>query len=241
MQTQEVISFSIAVQDYLQIIFTSIGLYCLTRMIFKNNINCGNLSILGGLFIVLGLLFNTTGKLIILLGGTFSPFLNNSLYVLLSAGYISFAWALWKSGRRNEAMTNNAIWGVAIFLTLLVWAIAGYAGIFVGKLAWYPILLQITLFAKLALLLQLIFRSLNAQLWFASLLFIVTLIITVAWHFTDQSIETQTSKITNQTFAQAFFAFASWIVATNEKHLWQKLRAVLKYYLRLLRFILIRQ
>lgn len=241
MPNQEVMTLSLALQDYVQIIFAAIGLYYLSQIIFLKNIACGNLSFLGIIFILLGLLFHASWKFLLAVNQYDSPFLNNSLYVFLSAGFICFSWALWKSNRRNEAMTNNSIWGVAIFSFLSVWAIAGYSGIYFGNKIWLTILRQATVFVQITLFLQLIYYSLDLKLWFATLLFIVSLIITISWGYTDEVIATLFSKQYNTTFAQVFFAFASWILFKKEKHLWRKLSEKIRFYLRLLRFILFRQ
>jgi hypothetical protein len=241
MPNQEVMSLSLALQDYVQIVFAAIGLYYLSRMIFLKNIACGNLSLLGIFFILLGLLSQATWKLFLAINQVDSIFLNNSLYVFLSAGFICFSWALWKSNRRNEAMTDNAVWGIPIFLFLFVWAVAGYSGIYFKNKIWFTVLQQVTVFAEITLFLQLIYYSLSSQLWFASCLFIVSLIITVSWGYTDQAFTTLFSKQYNTTFAQVFFAFASWILLKKEKHLWQRLSQNLRYYLRLFRFIFLRK
>lgn len=244
MQNQEVMTLSLAMQDFVQIVFAAIGLYYLTRMIFLKNIACGNLSFLGIFFILLGLLSQATWKFFLAVNQTDSLFLNNSLYVFLSAGFICFSWALWKSNRRNEAMTKNSIWGIPIFLFLFVWAVAGYSGLYFGNKfnkIWFTILRQVTVFAQITFFLQLIYYSLSAQLWFAACLFIVSLIITVSWSYTDQALATLFSKQYNTTFAQVFFAFAAWILLKKEKHLWRRLSENLRYYLRLFRFIFLRK
>ncbi len=242
MQTKDVIDLPLALQDYVPIVFFAIGLYFLAKMISQKSTNCGNLALVGGFLITLGGVLKATWKLIQALGGEDKPILNNSLFVLLSAGFICVAWALWKSHRRNEAMTDNLVWGVPIFLVATVWAIAGYLGIFTGNRAWFFVLLGITTFANLALLLQLIYRASKAKLWFATMLFIINLIVILSLsRSADQTVTAQWFKQINTTLAQGSFAFASWILAKNENQLWQKLKQSLRYYLRLLRFFLLRQ
>jgi hypothetical protein len=242
MQTKDVIDLPLALQDYMPIAFVAIGLYFIYKMISQKNINCGYLALVGGILITLGGTFKATWKLIQALGGKDIPFFNNSLFVLLAAGFICVAWALWKSHRRNEAMTNNSIWSVPIFLIAVAWAVAGYVGIYTASRAWFFILLGITTFANIALLLQLIYRASKAKLWFATMLFVINLIVILGLsRSADQSVTAQWFKQINTTLAQGSFAFASWILANNESQLWQRLKTILKYYFRIFRFTIIRR
>jgi hypothetical protein len=214
MQTKDIIDLPLAVQDFMPIALFATGLFFIARMISRKNKMCGILAYFGGLLITLGGSFKAVWKLIQGFGGNDIPVLSNSLFVLLSAGFICVAFALWRSQRRVEAMNLAHVWTTPVALVAVAWAVAGYVGFFTNSRAWFFILLGITTSANVALLLQLIYRALKpAPIYLAVGLFIVNLIVifTVAGN-SNQDVTFQWFKQAMITLGQASFAIGAWLL-----------------------------
>lgn len=208
-QPKDTISLPLAIEDYLPVIFFAIGLYFVAKMIFRNDESCGRLAYLGGFLITLGGFFKASWKLVQALGGSDIPFLNNSLFVLLSSGFILLAWALWKS----RMGSNRNVWIVPLILILVCLGGAGYLGIIRESRAWFFMLLGVTSLANLIFLLQLMIRSFQNKLWMAIALYLVNLIVIFALSASaDQSVTFQWAKQIVTTIAQGCFAYASYLL-----------------------------
>lgn len=212
---KDTITLPLAIEDYLPVIFFAVGLYFIAKMIYERNKVCGKLAFLGGFFITLGGFFKASWKLVQALGGADIPFLNNSLFVLLSSGFILLAWALWKSRKDS----NRNIWLVPLILIAGCLGIAGYFGFVKESRAWFFILLGVTSLANLVLLLQLIFRSFQNKLWLAIVLYLVNLIVIFALSASaDQTVTFQWIKQGITTVSQACFAYASYLLYKKTAH-----------------------
>lgn len=209
------INLLLAAEDFLPVIFFGCGLFFIAKMIVNRNPAAGNLAYLGGILITLGGLFKAAWKLIQAIGGNDIPFFNYSLFVLMSAGFICLAWALWKS--RTSRTSLPKIWTIPIILTLIIWSIAAYIGVFTESRAWFFLLLGATTLANIALLFQLIYCSVQNKLWLSVGLFLVNLIVVFALaRSSDLSVTLQWVKQIINTVAQASFAAASYFLLREE-------------------------
>ncbi len=211
MQTKDIIDLPLAVQDVMQVVLFASGLFFIALMVSRKNKMCGILAYAGGILIIVGGVFKTIWKLIQAFGGNDIPGLNNSFFVLLSAGFIFLAFALWRSRRRVEAMNLSHVWTTPLVLAATVWAVAGYVGFFTHGRAWFFILSGVTTLANVALLLQLIYRSLKpSPTYLAVGLFIVNLIVLFAVTGNPaQDVSSQWVRQIMTTFGQASFAIGS--------------------------------
>ncbi len=208
------INLSLAIEDYLPVIFFATGLFFVAKFISKRHKNAGILAFCGGLLVTLGGFFKASWKLIQALGGNDISFFNNSLFVFLSAGFICVAWAVWKSRNRN---TIN-LWSVPAFLFIILVLIAGYIGFFTESRAWFFILLGATTIANLALLFQLIIICYKNQLRLAIGLYLINLfVIFVLARSADQTVTMQWIKQIITTISQLSFAVASWMLLKNQQ------------------------
>lgn len=180
---------------------------------------CGNLAFFGGVFVAVGYTFKSVWKLLRAVGGEDKPFLNNSFYVFLSAGFICLAFALWRSQRRVEAMRLSSVWMFPIVFVAVVWAVAGYVGFFTDSYAWFYILLSAAILANIVLLLQLIYRSLKpTPFWLAASLLIFNLIVVLSVaKNTNSSLSLQGINPIIVIFGQGSFAFASLLLAKRKQ------------------------
>jgi hypothetical protein len=207
------INLPLAIQDYLPVTFFAVGLFFLAKMIAKRNAAAGNLAFAGGILITLGGLFKATWKLIQAVGGADVPFLNNSLFVLLSGGFIALAWAFWKS---RTDKTDRILFPPLIIIAF-VWTTAAYFGFMTESRAWFFILLGTATLANIALLVQLISSAVQNRFWLVAGLYLINFIGIIALaRNSDQTVTMQWLKQIVTTFAQLSFAIASWLFLKNE-------------------------
>ena len=210
------INLPLAIQDYLPVALFALGLFFVAKMIGAKNDSAGKLAFVGGILITLGGAFKATWKLMQAIGGADISFFNNSLFVLLSSGFIGLAWALWKS--RTSENSFAKIWLIPIILTAIVWTSAAYFAFFTESRTWFFLLLGTTTLANLALLLQLIFRSFQNKLWLAVVLFLINLLVIFALaRSADQTVTMQWIKQFSTTLAQSAFAFAAFFLLKAER------------------------
>ncbi len=209
------INFPLAIEDYLPVALFAIGLLFVAKLIFNRNSEAGKLAFVGGILVTLGGFFKASWKLIQALGGNDIPLLNNSLFVLLSAGFICVAWAFWKS--RSVETNLGSLWTIPIVVIIIFWSIAGYIGFFTESRAWFFVLLGATTLANLALLFQLIFLSYKNQLWLAIGLYLINLLVIFALaRSADQTVTMQWIKQLITTLSQFAFALASWFLLKSQ-------------------------
>ena len=205
------INLPLALQDFMPTLFFAVGLFFVAKMISRKNKAAGNLAYFGGVLVTLGGVFKASWKVIQALGGADIPFLNHSLFVLMSAGFICLAWALWKS--RESETDALKLWSVPLVLIAVFWSIAAYFGFFTESRAWFFVLLGATTLANLAMLFQLIFRAFQNKSWLAIALFLINLaVIFVLARSSDQTVTFQWIKQLINTVSQASFAVASYIL-----------------------------
>jgi hypothetical protein len=205
------INLALALEDYLPVVFFATGLFFVASFISNRNRQAGVLAFFGGVLVTFGGLFKASWKLIQALGGSDIPFFNNSLFVLLSSGFICVAWALWKS--RSAEINLTSLWAVPLILISVLLAIAGYIGVFTDSRAWFFVLLGATTLANLALLFQLMFHSYKNKLWLSIGLFVVNLLVIFALaRSADQTVTMQWIKQIITTISQGSFAIGSWLI-----------------------------
>lgn len=208
------INLPLALQDFMPVTLFAIGLFFVARMISRKNKSAGNLAYFGGVLVTLGGVFKASWKLIQALGGADIPFLNNSLFTLMSAGFICLSWALWKS--REDETDAVKLWSVPLILISMFWLIAAYFGFFTESRVWFFILLGATTLANLTLLFQLISRTYKNKLWLALVLFLVNLtVIFILARASDQTVTFQWIKQLINTVSQTSFAIASYILLSK--------------------------
>ncbi len=208
------INLPLALQDFMPTILFAVGLYFVAKMISRENRAAGNLAYFGGVLVTLGGVFKASWKLIQALGGADIPFLNNSLFTLMSAGFICLAWALWQS--KNKEIDTVKLWSVPLILISMFWLIAAYFGFFTESRAWFFILLGATTLANLAMLFQLVFCTFKNKLWLAFALFLINLtVIFILARTSDQTVTFQWIKQLINTISQASFAIASYVLLSN--------------------------
>jgi len=211
------ISLALALEDFLPVVLFALGLFFVARMIAAQNKTAGNLAYTGGVLITLGGVFKVFWKVIQAVGGGDIFWLNDSLFVLMSAGFVCSAWALWRSSKPNSVV---AVWLAPLILIAVFWTIAAYFGFVRSSRVWFFVLLGATTVFNIWLCGQLIFRSAKNGLWFAAALFATNIICAVLLsRMSDQTITLQWIKQIINTISQGAFALAAWFLYTKSTRL----------------------
>lgn len=203
----------LALQDYMTVIFSALGLTLLTRMISSIDRDLGRMALIGMVMVVTGGVFKATGKLVIAAGGPTLDWLYHGLFPLIAPGFTIFVWALYQVRRhfRDQAPLKRP-WLVPLVLI----ALFGAGSIALGAAGgpWRVVLIMQATLANIVMLVMLAVAAWRRELRGAAVLFMVTLTVVLVMSqlarmpITDIRI-VWFEQIT-QTIAQALFAFAAW-------------------------------
>ncbi len=203
----------LALQDYMTVLFSGIGLGLLTSMINQMDRELGRMALIGMILTIAGGTLKATGKLIMAAGGPDLPVLNLGLFPLIAPGFTLFAWALYQIRRtlRSQPPLRNP-WLVPL-LVIAFFAI-GSTVIGINGGPWRVGLILLATLSNFAILLMLTFASWGRKLWLTGALFFTTLVVVLVMSQLAQIPFDNIGMIwfeqIAQTIAQALFAVASW-------------------------------
>jgi hypothetical protein len=211
------ISLPLALQDLMLVVFFAIGLFFVGKIVSRECLICGKLAYFSGFLITLGGFFKVCWKLIMATTETDIAWLNNSLFVLMSVGFIGLSWALWRSKKDNSPINYWLLPVILVFLTL---GIAAYFAFVKETRTWFFVLLGATTIFNLATSLQLIVRSWQKKLWIAVILFSFNVFCYLGLsRLSDQTVTLQWIKQAIGTASLGSFAIASWLLFKSIKKL----------------------
>jgi hypothetical protein len=119
-------SLALALEDFVPVVLTAIGLLLIVRMIRRVDRGAGAWAALGAVLVVAGGLSRATWKLVMAAGGPDLVLLFLALYVLLAAGYLLLVMALWRGWQAaNGRRARVPVWAasaaaLAVLLPLTV-------------------------------------------------------------------------------------------------------------------------
>jgi hypothetical protein len=133
-------SLALAVEDFVPVLLTAIGLSLIVSMIGRVDRGAGAWAALGAVLVVAGGLSRASWKLIAAAGGPDVVPLFSALYLLLATGYLLFVMALWRgwqaaNGRGSRAPTWAAA-AMALAVLLPVTAVLAPAAGRLAPLLW---------------------------------------------------------------------------------------------------------
>ncbi len=205
-------SVPLALEDYLTVVFSAVGLILLTRMVLQMDRALGRMALIGTVLTVAGGVLKATGKLVLALGGPDIAVMNLGLFPLIAPGFTLLAWSLYhvrRSFRSQPSLPRPwLVPGLLIALfaagSLALWTVGG---------PWRLPLILLSSLANIVLLLMLALAAWGRQLRLASVLFLATLVVVLVMSQMTQ-IKNQTIGMVwfeqlSQSIAQALFAFAA--------------------------------
>lgn len=172
-------TLSLALLDFLPVLFTGLGLFYLGRLVSQVLPVQGRIAFLGGLLIVAGGFFRALWKLLMAISGSEVDinWMEESLFVLMTPGYLLLAWSVWQTMRALQGKTTSNPW-FPPFALILVTFLASYF-LFIttpGSPAWERILLSVMVAATLGTDLLLIALAIRMNLFLLGVLFALNLL-----------------------------------------------------------------
>lgn len=217
----ETYTLGLALEDYLPVIFSSIGLYFVSRTVGNVNARLGQMATIGWILITIGGFLKATWKLVMALTNTQTniAWFDKGMFIWMSAGFTLLAFALWFMGEmRSGKRQPNRIWlGPAVILGLSLVAIlfTGFPDLRVNT--WRFILLGVMTIGNVVMVVLLIqqarYNNLNKMAWLFLANIVIVFILSGLARIPEQSIPLQWTEQLLNTFGQGAFAYAAWKLA----------------------------
>jgi len=172
-------TLSLALVDFLPVIFTAIGLIYIARMVSHISKAHGQAAYVGAVLTVAGGFFKAVWKLFMASsGGTIDiNWMEDGLFVWMAPGYTLLLWSVWQTVRTvNNKKTMNAWVAPLVFIVIM------FAGSFYlytsnpASPAWERVLLSVMVLATVFTGILLIVFGFRQKMPLAGWLFIVNLI-----------------------------------------------------------------
>jgi hypothetical protein len=202
-----------ALEDFIPIVFTAIGLYIVAKFISNKYGNLTALAWLGTVLIVADGLLKAVWKLIYAATGTDIAWMHDSLFLFMGPGFIFVSWALWR-GRKDIISTAKEVWFIPLIIVLPALCVALYLAIaFPGRI-WNKILLTLTTVGIFFFNGQIIADCLKKKLFLPIILLVINVVTIFGQVFLSQLPQTTAlhwiGQI-NNTISWAAFALGVWM------------------------------
>jgi hypothetical protein len=213
-------TISLALVDFIPVVFSAIGVVLIARMIAQLHLTSGQVAYVAAALIALGGLSKAGWKLIIASTGNDIVWLDELLFIFLGSGFTLMSWALWNA---RLVLSGQEVPRTIWLRPLAVIALFG-GGAIAARLAqpearyWVYILLMLTTFANLAVGILLIRQARQQSLRLAATFFLFNLIAIIALsgmaRVPEQTIALQWIEELINVLAQGAFAIAAWQLVT---------------------------
>ena len=218
----ETYTLGLALEDFLPVIFSSIGLYFVSRMVKNVNARLGQMATIGWILVSIGGFLKAIWKLTMALTNsqTNIAWFDKGMFMWMSVGFTLLAFALWfMSEIRSSKRQPGRIWlGPTIVLGLSVIAIffTGFPDLTVNT--WRFILLGVMTIGNVVMVILLIqqarYNNLNKMAWLFLTNIVIVFVLSGLARMPDQSIPLQWTEQLLNTFGQGAFAYAAWKLAS---------------------------
>ena len=218
----ETYTLGLALEDFLPVIFSSIGLYFVSRMVKNVNARLGQMATIGWILVSIGGFLKAIWKLTMALTNsqTNIAWFDKGMFMWMSVGFTLLAFALWfMSEIRSSKRQPGRIWlGPTIVLSLSVIAIffTGFPDLTVNT--WRFILLGVMTIGNVVMVILLIqqarYNNLNKMAWLFLTNIVIVFVLSGLARMPDQSIPLQWTEQLLNTFGQGAFAYAAWKLAS---------------------------
>ena len=213
-------TLALALEDYIPVIFSSMGLYFISRMVGRADGRLGQMATIGWILITTGGFLKATWKLMMAVSGaqTDIVWMDKGMFVWMAAGFTLVAFAVWFMSEAREGKRPQRVWlgpGLVLALSLAAISFTGFPDPAVNS--WRFILLGVMTIGNVVLVVLLIQQARRLGLNKMALLFLANIVIVFILsglaRIPDQTIPLQWTEQLLNTFAQGAFAFAAWKLA----------------------------
>lgn len=217
----ETYTLPLALEDFIPVIFSSIGLYFVSRMVGNANARLGQMAAIGFVLVTIGGFLKAIWKLVMAATNaqTNIVWFDKGMFIWMSVGFTLLAFALWFMGEiRSGKRQPNRIWlGPSIVLGASIFAIlfTGFPDLTVNT--WRFILLGVMTIGNVVMVVLLIqqarYNNLNAMAWLFLANIVIVFVLSGLARMPEQSIPLQWTEQLLNTFGQGAFAYAAWKLA----------------------------
>ena len=209
-------TLSLALVDFLPVLFTAIGLYFIFRMVKHINIEQGNVALLGAILTIAGGFFKAVWKIFMASsGGAIDiDWMENGLFVWMAPGYTLLLWSVWQTVRTVQGKKTFNVWIPPVIFIALMFAGSYY--LFTSNPAspaWERVLLSVMVLATVITGILLIVFGFRQKLPLTGWLFIINLVgiflLNGLARMDEQTIALQWAEESINTISWLCFAFAS--------------------------------
>lgn len=213
-------TLTLALEDFIPVIFSSIGLYFISRMVAHVDGRLGQMATIGWALITIGGLLKATWKLVMTLSHTQTNivWMDKGMFIWMAVGFTLVAFAVWFMNETIGGRRPRRAWlgpGVVLGLTLIAILFTGFPDPAVNT--WRFILLGVMTIGNVVLVVLLIQQARrlgHTQLAWLFLTYIaIVFILSGLARMPNQTIPLQWTEQLLNTFAQGAFAFAAWKLA----------------------------
>ena len=217
----ETYTLGLALEDFIPVIFSSIGLYFVSRMVKNVDARLGQMATIGFILVSIGGFLKAIWKLTMAATNTQVniAWLDKGMFMWMSVGFTLLAFALWfmseiRSGKRQP----NRIWlgpSIVLGLSLVAILFTGFPDL--TDSTWRFILLGVMTIGNVVMVILLIqqarYNNLNTMAWLFLANIVIVFVLSGLARMPDQSIPLQWTEQLLNTFGQGAFAYAAWKLA----------------------------
>ena len=217
----ETYTLGLALEDFIPVIFSSIGLYFVSRMVRNVDARLGQMATIGFILVSIGGFLKATWKLTMAATNSQTNIacFDKGMFMWMSVGFTLLAFALWfmseiRSGKRQP----GRIWlgpSIVLGLSLVAILFTGFPDLTVNT--WRFILLGVMTIGNVVMVVLLIqqarYNHLNKMAWLFLANIVIVFILSGLARIPEQSIPLQWTEQLLNTFGQGAFAYAAWKLA----------------------------
>jgi hypothetical protein len=172
-------NLSLALVDFLPVLCTAVGFTYIFRLVSSVLPAQGRIAFLGGLLVITGGFFRALWKLLgaVSNGALDANWMENSLFIFMTPGYVLFAWSIWQASRSLQGKRIFHTWMLPSVLIVLMLGISFFLSVSLpDSPGWKRLLLSVTVIANLLSGILLITMAFRQNLSQAGWLFLVNLV-----------------------------------------------------------------
>lgn len=213
-------TIGLALEDFLPVIFSSIGLYLVSRLVGRYDGRLRRMATVGWILVTVGGLLKATWKLTMAVTQTRVDivWMDKGMFLWMAIGFVLLAFSIWYFSEEADqaALTNRPMLFPGIILGLTVVAIffTGFPDFTVNT--WRFILLGVMTLANVFMIVLLIQIARRANKNLAAILLLVSIVITFVLsgmaRIPEQTIPLQWTEQLLNTVGQGAFAIAVWTI-----------------------------
>lgn len=206
-------SLALALEDYLPVIFSLIGVWFIARTVYQLDRGLGVMAFAGLGLLAVGGVLKATWKLLMAINGTDIPLFSQALFPMIAPGFALIATAVY--GYTRQLRGKPAIgwlWLVPVIVIALF--VGGSALIASNGGPWRVPLIMLATIGNVALLLMLAVGAWRRNMRGIAVVFVVVLLVVIGMSQmatnVPQTIAVQWFEQIAQTLAQLAFCLSAW-------------------------------